>query len=426
MAKATKSHKARQNNLQKAQNSLKATVEEVPDEGDTDNEDNWDLDLGNELPDMDCALCMDKVTVLWSVPTAHRPREVKGPVPSSISTKYYPIGLVIFCATLYTWFRVKSDVASVTCIHVALSPTARERGFSNKDMRGAVPMPQVGEPCIQERTIIYDFPLGRSKMYSFDNCERVRRTEENTEMNPPRSLLGYPKSRISRQITPRSLGMQDFDKALEPPTTPIDAPWRLASPGLRDHLFCCSPPAPCAVPPGSAPAPHQTVLPSPHSSQACSPAPAGTAAPQRSAVLAAAATQSRATRGRPARGGARPTARARSRRMTPLRAGRPPLPAQASPAPGRSSTTCSGPWESKELCAPVTMLSRYWQDIEAIPTRTEVRNHCAGELELAHAEPLVFPECRAREAHSNPQLPPPRQQPSVSLYYRNVSTAERQ
>ncbi|KAJ7358099.1 hypothetical protein DFH08DRAFT_801948 [Mycena albidolilacea] len=29
------------------------------------------------------ALCMDRVAVLWSVPTAHRPREVKGPVPSS-------------------------------------------------------------------------------------------------------------------------------------------------------------------------------------------------------------------------------------------------------------------------------------------------------------------------------------------------------
>ncbi|KAF8193911.1 hypothetical protein K438DRAFT_1761486 [Mycena galopus ATCC 62051] len=30
------------------------------------------------------ALCMDRVAVLWSDPTAHRPREVKGPVPSSI------------------------------------------------------------------------------------------------------------------------------------------------------------------------------------------------------------------------------------------------------------------------------------------------------------------------------------------------------
>ncbi|KAJ7905191.1 hypothetical protein B0H13DRAFT_2508665 [Mycena leptocephala] len=29
------------------------------------------------------ALCMDRVAVLWSVPTAHRPREVKGPMPSS-------------------------------------------------------------------------------------------------------------------------------------------------------------------------------------------------------------------------------------------------------------------------------------------------------------------------------------------------------
>ncbi|KAJ7127529.1 hypothetical protein C8R43DRAFT_957739 [Mycena crocata] len=29
------------------------------------------------------ALCMDRVAVLWSDPTAHRPREVKGPMPSS-------------------------------------------------------------------------------------------------------------------------------------------------------------------------------------------------------------------------------------------------------------------------------------------------------------------------------------------------------
>jgi hypothetical protein len=28
------------------------------------------------------ALCMDRVAVLWSDPTAHRPREVKGPMPS--------------------------------------------------------------------------------------------------------------------------------------------------------------------------------------------------------------------------------------------------------------------------------------------------------------------------------------------------------
>ena len=28
------------------------------------------------------ALCMDRVAVLWSDPTAHKPREVKGPVPS--------------------------------------------------------------------------------------------------------------------------------------------------------------------------------------------------------------------------------------------------------------------------------------------------------------------------------------------------------
>jgi hypothetical protein len=27
-------------------------------------------------------LCMDRVAVLWSDPTAHRPREVKGPMPS--------------------------------------------------------------------------------------------------------------------------------------------------------------------------------------------------------------------------------------------------------------------------------------------------------------------------------------------------------
>lgn len=28
------------------------------------------------------SLCMDRVAVLWSDPTAHRPREVKGPMPS--------------------------------------------------------------------------------------------------------------------------------------------------------------------------------------------------------------------------------------------------------------------------------------------------------------------------------------------------------
>ncbi|KAF7330951.1 hypothetical protein MVEN_02435000 [Mycena venus] len=78
MARGTKALKARQKNLQKARNSQKATVEEVPDEGDSehltldseneslhgnhndhfhsaaDNEDNWDLNLGNELPDVDC------------------------------------------------------------------------------------------------------------------------------------------------------------------------------------------------------------------------------------------------------------------------------------------------------------------------------------------------------------------------------------
>ncbi|KAJ6516599.1 hypothetical protein C8R47DRAFT_1063288 [Mycena vitilis] len=30
------------------------------------------------------ALCMDRVAVLWSVPTPHRPREVKGPMPSRL------------------------------------------------------------------------------------------------------------------------------------------------------------------------------------------------------------------------------------------------------------------------------------------------------------------------------------------------------
>ncbi|KAJ7937600.1 hypothetical protein B0H13DRAFT_1852572 [Mycena leptocephala] len=65
MAKS-KANKARQNNLQKARNLLKVTVEEVPDEGDivhqsSDSEsdslhsdNSWDLDLGNELPDVDC------------------------------------------------------------------------------------------------------------------------------------------------------------------------------------------------------------------------------------------------------------------------------------------------------------------------------------------------------------------------------------
>ncbi|KAF8197749.1 hypothetical protein K438DRAFT_2016496 [Mycena galopus ATCC 62051] len=81
MPKMSKAQKARQNNLQKARDSHKATVEEVPDEGDIvqqtldneyatlhsnhfnepfypesdpPNDDNWDLDLGNELPDIDC------------------------------------------------------------------------------------------------------------------------------------------------------------------------------------------------------------------------------------------------------------------------------------------------------------------------------------------------------------------------------------
>ncbi|KAJ7321280.1 hypothetical protein DFH08DRAFT_818648 [Mycena albidolilacea] len=73
MPKASKAHKARQNNLKKA---CKATVEEVPDEDDIrqtsenntqhsddlhdhfhselDDDDNWDFNLGNELPDLDC------------------------------------------------------------------------------------------------------------------------------------------------------------------------------------------------------------------------------------------------------------------------------------------------------------------------------------------------------------------------------------
>ncbi|KAJ7639931.1 glycoside hydrolase family 29 protein [Mycena rosella] len=39
------------------------------------------------------ALCMDRVAVLWSVPTAHRPREVKGPMPSSRASKYPSVAL---------------------------------------------------------------------------------------------------------------------------------------------------------------------------------------------------------------------------------------------------------------------------------------------------------------------------------------------
>ncbi|KAJ7478816.1 hypothetical protein B0H11DRAFT_2233962 [Mycena galericulata] len=79
MARGTKAQKARQNNLQIARNSLKVTVEEVPDEGNiphqtsesennslhnddcndhfhsaADNDDSWDLDLSNKLPDVDC------------------------------------------------------------------------------------------------------------------------------------------------------------------------------------------------------------------------------------------------------------------------------------------------------------------------------------------------------------------------------------
>ncbi|KAJ7795489.1 hypothetical protein B0H14DRAFT_3554064 [Mycena olivaceomarginata] len=71
MPKASKAGRARQNNLQKAR---KATVEDVPDEDDIrqtsenntkhdfhdhfhselDDDDNWDFNLGNELPDLDC------------------------------------------------------------------------------------------------------------------------------------------------------------------------------------------------------------------------------------------------------------------------------------------------------------------------------------------------------------------------------------
>jgi len=81
MPKGSKALKARQNNLHKARNSQKATVEEVPDEGNNTHltseyqnnalhsdhfhddfhpeseanyDDNWDLDLGNDLPDIDC------------------------------------------------------------------------------------------------------------------------------------------------------------------------------------------------------------------------------------------------------------------------------------------------------------------------------------------------------------------------------------
>ncbi|KAJ7824308.1 hypothetical protein B0H14DRAFT_3145741 [Mycena olivaceomarginata] len=71
--------------------------------------------------------------------------------------------------------------------------------------------------------------------------------------------------------------------------------------------------------------------------------------------LNAVPTQSQATRGTPAQGRARPAACARSHRMTPLRAVRPPLPARASPAPGRSSVTCVGPWESKERAASLSL-----------------------------------------------------------------------
>ena len=84
MPKGSKALKARQNNLQKARHSRRASVEEVPDEADegniahltsehqnnalhsdhfhdqmhpeseVSNDDNWELNLGNELPDIDC------------------------------------------------------------------------------------------------------------------------------------------------------------------------------------------------------------------------------------------------------------------------------------------------------------------------------------------------------------------------------------
>ncbi|KAJ7805084.1 hypothetical protein B0H14DRAFT_2611741 [Mycena olivaceomarginata] len=81
MPRGTNHKKARQNNLRKARDSHKVTVEEVPDEddpyqtsdfgsstsfpaaathcddhshSDLDTEQTWDLNLGNELPDLDC------------------------------------------------------------------------------------------------------------------------------------------------------------------------------------------------------------------------------------------------------------------------------------------------------------------------------------------------------------------------------------
>ncbi|KAJ7793374.1 hypothetical protein B0H14DRAFT_3159677 [Mycena olivaceomarginata] len=68
MPRGTNHKKARQNNLRKARDSHKVTVEEVPDEDDpyqTSDLDQallfqlpppttWDLNLGNELPDLDC------------------------------------------------------------------------------------------------------------------------------------------------------------------------------------------------------------------------------------------------------------------------------------------------------------------------------------------------------------------------------------
>jgi hypothetical protein len=80
MPRGSKQQKARQNNLQKARNAYRATVEEVSDEDvdhqTSDTESNiqsqpdnhcndhlhstegsgssWDIDLGNELPDIDC------------------------------------------------------------------------------------------------------------------------------------------------------------------------------------------------------------------------------------------------------------------------------------------------------------------------------------------------------------------------------------
>lgn len=75
MPRNTRAYKGRQSNLEKARNSQKVTMEEVPDEDDIlhsisesenevlhsihldpaeDSDDNWELNLGNELPDIDC------------------------------------------------------------------------------------------------------------------------------------------------------------------------------------------------------------------------------------------------------------------------------------------------------------------------------------------------------------------------------------